>query len=116
MDNTIKAYMNDKTGYSVTSPAVWVGDYGLMLVIEGLDLSELPGECQIDFADDPERGTAVTVPLESNCVEIPRELILSGKDIYAYLYVKCEDYGRTIHTFRIPNRLRPTRESVKSDV
>ena len=109
MDNTIKAYINDKTRCSVTSPAVWVGDYGLMLTIEGLDLSEISGECQIDFADDPETGTAVTVPLESNSVEIPRELILSGKDIYAYLYVKGDGYGRTIHTFKIPNRLRPTR-------
>lgn len=107
MDNNVHVMIN-KTGYAVSAP-IWTADYGLQLVIGGLNLLEVNGEYSIDFADNAETGSSITVPLKGDRAEIPKDLIDTGNDLYAFLYVKGEDFGRTVQTITIPNKVRPAR-------
>ena len=91
--------------YTVTAPIV-KEDYGLYLLIEGL---ELPATYEVDFSNSEHNGTSVTMIGNADGVLIPSQFISSGKDVFAFLYHVGEDYGRTIFKFRIPNKLRPDR-------
>ena len=91
--------------YTVTAPIV-KENYGIYLQIEGV---ELPETYQVDFSNDEHHGTSVTMIGNADGVRIPRQFIDTGKDIFAFLYWVGEDYGKTVHKFRIPNKLRPDR-------
>lgn len=91
--------------YTVTAPIV-KENYGIYLQIEGV---ELPETYQVDFSNEEHHGTSVTMIGNADGVRIPRQFIDTGKDIFAFLYWVGEDYGKTVHKFRIPNKLRPDR-------
>ena len=91
--------------YTVTSPIV-KEDYGLYLLIEGL---ELPSTYEVDFSNSEHNGTSVTMIGNADGVLIPSQFISSGKDVFAFLYHVGVDFGRTVYKFRIPNKLRPDR-------
>ena len=93
--------------YTVTAPIV-KEDYGLKLKIEGV---ELPSTYQVDFSNNENSGSSVTMIGNADGVLIPAQFIKSGKDVFAFLYHVGEDYGRTVYKFRIPNKLRPGRTS-----
>lgn len=97
----IKAYIRDGT-YSTTEP-ITQGDYGYILQIEG---TELPSVYRVDFSNDRHKGEAIPVYGNENGVEVPEELIATGKDIFAfYFYIK-ENFGKTAYTWKIPNDTR----------
>ena len=79
-------------------------DYGYIFRIEGV---ELPAVYRVDFATDRYYGEALTVYGNEDGAEIPEELIATGKDIYAFYYFIGDGYGKTAHTWRIQNDLRP---------
>jgi hypothetical protein len=81
-------------------------DYGQILKIEGIDL---PSVYQVDFSNNLMRGTSMTVLGNADGVAIPDEYISTGRDVYAFLYLTGDMWGRTIATIRIPNKTRPTR-------
>ena len=83
-------------------------DYGLKLVIQGIDL---PASYEVDFSNSVSNGTSVTNIGDEDGVEIPVSLIDTGKDVYAFLYWVGSGWGRTIYTIRIPNKRRPKRTS-----
>ena len=91
--------------YTVTAPIV-KEDYGLYLLIEGL---ELPPTYEVDFSNSEHNGTSVTMIGNADGVLIPSQFISSGKDVFAFLYHVGDNYGRTVFKFRIPNKLRPDR-------
>jgi len=91
--------------YTVTAPIV-KEDYGLYLLIEGL---ELPSTYEVDFSNSEHNGTSVTMIGNADGVLIPSQFISSGKDVFAFLYHVGDNYGRTVFKFRIPNKLRPDR-------
>lgn len=91
--------------YTVTAPIV-KEDYGLYLLIEGL---ELPSTYEVDFSNSEHNGTSVTMIGNADGVLIPSQFISTGKDVFAFLYHVGSDYGRTVYKFRIPNKLRPDR-------
>ena len=93
--------------YTVTAPIV-KEDHGLKLKIEGV---ELPSTYQVDFSNNENSGSSVTMIGNADGVLIPAQFIKSGKDVFAFLYHVGEDYGRTVYKFRIPNKLRPGRTS-----
>jgi len=78
-------------------------DYGYIFRIEGV---ELPAVYRVDFATDRHYGEALTAYGNEDGVEIPEELIATGKDIYAFYYFIGDEYGKTAHTWRIQNDLR----------
>ena len=91
--------------YTTTAPLM-KEDHGIYLKIEGI---ELPATYEIDFSNSRKEGTSVTMIGNSDGVLIPTQFIKSGKDIFAFLYHVGEDYGKTVYTFCIPNRVRPDR-------
>ena len=91
--------------YTTTAPLM-KEDHGIYLKIEGIDL---PATYEIDFSNERKNGTSVTMIGNADGVLIPTQFIKTGKDIFAFLYHVGEDYGKTVYTFCIPNRIRPDR-------
>ena len=107
MDNPriIHAPMNGRR-FAVTSPITQY-DYGYLLLPEG---TELPTVYEVDFSNDKEKGTSLTVYGGAEGAEVPEELIRTGKDVYAFYYKVGEGYGKTEFTWRLPNKCRPSRD------
>lgn len=101
----ILAQISPNRLYTITAP-IMEEDYGLKLVIQGIDL---PASYEVDFSNSASNGTSVTNIGDEDGVEIPVSLIDTGKDVYAYLYWVGSGWGRTIYTIRIPNKRRPKR-------
>ena len=102
--NIIKAIVG-KGNYSVTSPITqW--DYGYILQIEGI---ELPITYEVDFSNTRYDGEALTAYGNAEGVEVPEELIETGRDIYAFYYYIGANHGKTTYTWKIPNELRAKR-------
>lgn len=97
----IKAYIGAGT-YSTTEPITqW--DYGYILQIEG---AVLPSVYRVDFSNNRHDGEALTVYGNEDGVEVPEELIATGKDIFAFYYYIEEGFGKTAYTWKIPNDTR----------
>ena len=103
-DNIITANLSHGKTYVTASR--YMEDYGQVLKIEGIDL---PSVYQVDFSNNLMRGTSMTVLGNADGVAIPDEYISTGRDVYAFLYLTGDSWGRTIATIRIPNKTRPTR-------
>ena len=93
-------------GKQYVTASRYMEDYGQVLKIEGIDL---PSVYQVDFSNNLMRGTSMTVLGSADGVAIPDEYISTGRDVYAFLYLTGDSWGRTIATIRIPNKTRPTR-------
>jgi regulator of protease activity HflC (stomatin/prohibitin superfamily) len=95
-------------GKTYVTASRYMEDYGQVLKIEGIDL---PSVYQVDFSNSLLRGTSKTVHGNADGVAIPDEYISTGRDVYAFLYITGDMWGRTIATIRIPNKTRPKRTS-----
>ena len=95
-------------GKQFVTASRYMEDYGQVLKIEGMDL---PSVYQVDFSNNLLRGTSMTVLGNADGVAIPDEYISTGRDVYAFLYLTGDMWGRTIATIRIPNKTRPKRTS-----
>ena len=95
-------------GKQFVTASRYMEDYGQVLKIEGIDL---PSVYQVDFSNNLLRGTSMTVLGNADGVAIPDEYISTGRDVYAFLYLTGDSWGRTIATIRIPNKTRPKRTS-----
>lgn len=104
--NTITADLS--RGKTYVTASRYMEDYGQVLKIEGMDL---PSVYQVDFSNNLMRGTSMTVLGNADGVAIPDEYISTGRDVYAFLYLTGDMWGRTIATIRIPNKTRPKRTS-----
>ena len=93
-------------GKQFVTASRYMEDYGQILKIEGIDL---PSVYQVDFSNNLMRGTSMTVLGNADGVAIPDEYISTGRDVYAFLYLTGDSWGRTIATIRIPNKTRPRR-------
>ena len=91
--------------YTTTAP-IMKEDHGLILKIEGV---ELPASYEVDFSNSRKGGESVTMIGDESGVLIPTQFISGGKDVFAFLYWVGADYGKTVYTFCIPNRVRPDR-------
>ena len=91
-------------GKQFVTASRYMEDYGQILKIEGIDL---PSVYQVDFSNNLMRGTSMTVLGNADGVAIPDEYISTGRDVYAFLYLTGDMWGRTIATIRIPNKTRP---------
>ena len=105
-DNIITANLSHGKTYVTASR--YMEDYGQVLKIEGIDL---PSVYQVDFSNNLMRGNSKTNIGNADGVAIPDEYISTGRDVYAFLYLTGDMWGRTIATIRIPNKTRPKRTS-----
>lgn len=96
-DNIITANAGDKL--YIKTDSVFQYDYGLRLVIEGV---ELPESYRVHFGNK-ENSVAKTVFGDSTGVDVPDEYLQSGEDVHAYVFLKNEDeYGYTVYHIHIP--------------
>lgn len=80
-------------------------DYGQIISFDDLDL---PAAFECHFANALTEGTTYTMIGSDNAVEVPDELFLTGKPIFAWVYLHDpEDSGRTCYTVKIPVIARP---------
>ena len=96
-------------GHTVTAP-ITKEDYGIILKIDGVDL---PTTYEVDFSNSEKGGTSITMIGNADGVLIPHQFIDTGKDIYAFLYLTGDDFGKTVYKFRIPNKVRPDRTDIQ---
>ena len=73
-------------------------DYGAVFQMPDLDL---PAAYNVDFSSNPHAGTSLTVIGNENGADIPKQLIDTGRDVYAYLYWVGDGFGKTAFSFRI---------------
>ena len=93
-------------GKQFVTASRYMEDYGQILKIEGIDL---PSVYQVDFSNHLTSGDSVTMLGNADGVAIPTQFFDTGKDVYAFLYMVGDSWGRTTAVIRIPNKRRPHR-------
>lgn len=83
----------------VKAPHVFQYDYGLMLVLDGV---QLPADYEVHFSNK-KHGVAKKAEVTENGVKIPDEYLRSGEDIYAWVYLRNGDEdGYTVYSIQFP--------------
>lgn len=103
-DNVIKAVF--ASGRRVKTGPLWRYDHGIKLQPIGL---ELPENYEIHFSNS-ETGEAKTMLADANGAVIPAEYLIPGTEVYAWIYLAGDSYGRTKAEIIIPvdAKARPT--------
>lgn len=96
-DNIITVTIGD--GTYVKTDHVFQYDYGLKLVIEGV---ELPESYEVHFSET-KNGLAKKVTGDRTGVDVPDEYLTTGTDIYAWVYLRDgSENGYTVYNIQIP--------------
>ncbi len=105
MSNVITAVLSEGcVTTSATAPA-YQYDYGQILQITGI---ELPTAYQVHFSNDRSSGDSITMIGDADGVAIPDELLATGKDVYAFLFLQTgATDGETEYRITIPVHPRP---------
>lgn len=97
-------------GRLAQSAALYQYDYGQRLVFQNI---ELPPTYEVHFANDGDTET-ITMLGDGDGVLVPDELLLTGKNIKAYIYLHAgEDDGETEYCATIPVAARPEPSDVE---
>lgn len=100
--NTVTASFG--SGITTKTDALWQYDYGQVLIIGGVSL---PDVFEVHFTNKI-YGDTLTVLGQDNQVSIPDNLLLEGREIYAYIYLHTgSNDGETEYKITIPVRSRP---------
>lgn len=90
---------------AATTRKIWQYDYGMVLRFAGLNL---PQAYTVHFANQQLAGNAVSQVGDENGVSIPDALLLTGKTVYAWVYLHTGlDDGETVYMVTIPVNARP---------
>lgn len=103
--STITATFNG--GRNAETASLYQWDYGVTLVIEGI---ELPAAYEAHFANDPGYGEVITMIGGAEGVQIPNVLLQSGRPVYCWIYLTTATSGRTKYQITIPVIVRPQTE------
>lgn len=96
-DNVITVTLGEKL-YAKTDH-VFQYDYGLRLVIDGI---QLPETYEVHFSEN-KTGLAKKVTGDATGVDVPDEYLTVGSDIYAWIYIRDGDVnGYTVYNVQIP--------------
>lgn len=91
---------------TIKTESVYQWSFGLILRFEGM--IDLPESFSVHFANDPVLGEAKQQVGSNNQVEIPDEYLISGKYIYAWIFLHSgADDGETVYAITIPVIKRP---------
>ena len=83
----------------VKAPHVFQYDYGLMLVLDGV---QLPADYEVHFSNK-KHGVAKKAEVTENGVKIPDEYLRSGEDLFAWVYLRNGDEdGYTVYSIQFP--------------
>lgn len=101
--NIVTAYLGN--GRTATTAEIYQWDYGQVLCISGITL---PYSFQTHFSNEPRSGTAKPFIGTDGEVDIPDEYIITGKTIYAWIFLHETDAdGETMYAITIPVIPRP---------
>ena len=101
--NVVTAYLG--RGRNTITAGRYQWDYGQVLRIEGVNL---PYSFQTHFSNQPRIGTAKTFIGVDGEVSIPDEYIITGKTIYAWIFLhESGADGETVYSITIPVIPRP---------
>ena len=90
--------------HEITTDKIWQYDYGMKLVFDKLDL---PHAFTVHFSNKEFDGEALCQTGEANTVDIPDELLLTGMNVYAWVYLHTgEGDGETVYKAKIPVQKR----------
>lgn len=105
MSNVITAVLTEGcVTTSATAPA-YQYDYGQILQITGIDL---PTAYQVHFSNNRNSGDSITMIGNADGVAIPDELLATGSDVYAFLFLQTgATDGETEYRITIPVHPRP---------
>lgn len=105
MSNIISAVFAPGETETVAQEKLYQWSYGQILLIEGL---ELQASYQVDFSNFEFCGCE-SIPMIGSAqgVQIPNELLRSGKNVYAFVWVLDATGGRTQYRVTIPVTPRP---------
>ena len=96
-DNIVRAVFG--SSMTTRTEAVWQYDYGLTLLVEGIDL---PTAYEVHFSDTAQTP-AYTQIGTADGVAIPNELLRTGRNIVAHIYLHTGNAdGETVKTILIP--------------
>lgn len=103
-DNVIKAVF--ASGRRVKTAPLWRYDHGIRLQPIGL---KLPDTYEMHFSNS-KTGEATTVLADASGAVIPAEYLIPGTEVYAWIYLVGDTYGRTRAEIIIPvdAKARPT--------
>ena len=108
MSNIITATFAAGTNETVAQERLYQWSYGQTLLIEGL---ELPTSYQVDFSNLEFCGCGAIPRIGSaEGVQIPNELLNTGKNVYAFVWLIDATGGRTQYRVTIPVTPRPAPE------
>ena len=103
MGNVLTITYNGSRSYRASS--LFQYDYGQKLVLDGFPL---PDVYEVHFSNTQKTGYTVTVLGDQEGVQIPDMCLLSGKEIYVWLYLhETDSDGETVYTTQIPVISRP---------
>lgn len=103
--NIVKAIFSGGCTQITAAGALWQWDQGQILQIVGLDL---PDAYQVEFSNQPVRGTAAPMIGGVGGVEIPDVYLTTGKPVYAFVVLHAgEDDRETEYKITIPVNARP---------
>lgn len=103
--NIVKAIFSGGCTQITAAGALWQWDQGQILQIVGLDL---PDAYQVEFSNQPGRGTAAPMIGGVDGVEIPDVYLATGKPVYAFVVLHAgEDDRETEYKITIPVNARP---------
>lgn len=105
MSNIISAVFAPGETETVAQEKLYQWSYGQTLLIEGL---ELPASYQVDFSNLEFCGCGAIAKIGSaEGVQIPTELLSTGKNVYAFIWLIDATGGRTQYRVTIPVTPRP---------
>lgn len=103
MRNVMTIKYNGSKSYRGTP--LYQYDYGQRILFEGFSL---PDTYEVHFSNAQRNGFTVTMLGDKDGVMIPDACLLSGKEIYVWLYLhETRDDGETVYTIQIPVTSRP---------
>ena len=107
MSNTTTATFTAGQTEAVADTRLLQWAYGQVLRLEGL---ELPTSYQVDFSNTEYCGASVPKMGNSEGVQIPNELLSTGLNVYAFIWLIDATGGRTQYRITIPVTPRPAPE------
>lgn len=107
MEHIITAVFDPGRIRTVASEPLFQWDYGQTLVFSGLDL---PTAYQVDFSNFEYCGNSIPQIGGADGVTVPVDVLTTGRDVYAFVWLQDADSGRTRYMAQIPVIPRPVPE------
>ena len=104
MEHIITAVFDPGKIRTVASEPLFQWDYGQTLQLEGI---ELPTAYQVDFSNFEYCGNSIPQIGGADGVTVPVDVLITGRDVYAFVWIQNAESGRTRYMAQIPVIPRP---------